>query len=975
MSTSSNWSALCPDPFVPVEPAPAGSGFFLTGDRAIGIESGSVNLFVAPFDARTGQAVGTGLPIAEVEAGQLLFPVPVRFERDGTCHRLLAMPLPGTELRQSRAPWTDLVRRHEDALRPFDQFVSLLLTPFHRDMPPPRTRVITASDLESRGEFSWPAGTPFRPGQGVLWIQLHSGFCLLNGDEEQLLLAEGAAFPLVPQTWFLATDPAAVSARRTPDWLAAPDFPARFEAVFRQYLRAVLVAVAFRTQRRQRRRNLLIRHEHDVVRGVTARLRGLMQDAPSPAGPMESLAAVSPALSVIRRIARACGSTADLPVIPIESPPHPDAMSRRLEHANLFHRRIRLAGPWWKEEGPPLIAFRTDDRRPVALVHQRGQWWAFDPAEGEDRPLTPETAAAFEASALCVYPRLPSTPVRLRDVLKLAFRGLAPDLRTALGVGLLGGLVALTPSRITSTLFNTIIPTADSFQLFQMAVLLFSAAFAAALFELSRSLFMLRVKTRANDQLQAAVWGRLLNLPAGFFGRFSAGDLAQRVMGVDAMRAMLADHLSLAAMALLFALPNLGLMLYYNRVLAGAGLLILLLYAVLLAAIGALQYVNQREEYRRDGRLSGFALQAITGMAKIRMSISENRAFAKWARLFAEKVEWKSRSIRNRNTLAVLGSVFPAAAMGLFFLLIGTRWKGAGLNTGDYLAFHAAFTALAAAFTGFAAVIPSLLATFALYKRLEPVLDAAPEINDTQKSPGDMDGNVEMRNVTFRYHPDLPPVLRDITLHAAPGEFIAIVGPSGAGKSTIARLLLGLETPESGGMYYGGIDLATVNRRELRQKIGTVLQSGHLLQASIYDNIAGASGMSMDDAWEAARLAGCDADIRAMPMGMHTLVTNSAVSGGQRQRLLIARALARNPRIILFDEATSALDNETQAHVADSLERLNATRIVIAHRLSTIQRADRIYVLDAGRIVQTGTFDELLRQPGLFHRLAQRQQL
>jgi len=238
-----------------------------------------------------------------------------------------------------------------------------------------------------------------------------------------------------------------------------------------------------------------------------------------------------------------------------------------------------------------------------------------------------------------------------------------------------------------------------------------------------------------------------------------------------------------------------------------------------------------------------------------------------------------------------------------------------------------------------------------------------------------IDGNVELRNVTYRYGEDLPPVLNDVTITAKPGQFIAIVGPSGAGKSTLARLLLGFYQPESGGVYYGGIDMASVNPRDIRRQIGTVLQGGGLMQTSIYDNIAGASGMTLDDAWEAARLAGCDADIRAMPMGMHTRVHNGTVSGGQRQRLLIARALVRRPRILIFDEATSALDNETQAHVSKSLERLNATRIVIAPRLSTIIHADTIYVMDAGRVVQQGTFHELIHQPGLFQLLAKRQML
>lgn len=973
MNTAETWRQLCPDSFACADTLAGGAGFFLADDRVRYIESGSVNVFIGCFDPPTGQPLGTHLLVAGLDAGQLLFPMPVNLDKDDRRYRLLAIPLPGTVLRQSRAAWQELVRQDAHAQQGFEQYASQLLTPFAREMPPPRTRVITWSDLDGKRHFQYPAQTDFRPGQGLLWVKLEDGYCVLNGDEEEMLLAPGVEFPLAPQMWLHTLEPVAISCRTTAEWLAAGDFPAACEAVFRQFMRAVLVAVAYRNQRRQWRQRRLLEHEQAAMQSVAARLRRLMQ------GPRERPApttALSASHAVIQRVARACATTVELPPAPADDTGGAaPAITELLEQCNLFYRKITLGPRWWREEGMPAIAFRKEDGQPVAVFHEQGQYHCYDPAAGTEAPLNAETAGHLDPTAISVYARLPARPLQLRDVMALAGLHLKTDFRAAFVIGLIGGLVALAPARVTSTLFNTIIPTADYFQLVQMGLILFGAACTGTLFELSRSLLMLRIKTRANYQLQAAVWGRLLNLPAGFFGEYAAGDLAQRVMGVDAIRAMLADNVSQAAMALIFALPNLGLMLYYSGVLTGVGLLAMLAYVVVLMAIGYANYGNQGEEFRHNGELSGFTLQAITGIAKIRMSISENRAFARWAEMFSERIKWKSRVINNQNLLAVLGALFPPLMTGIFFLVIGSQWKDTRLNTGNYLAFNAAFSSMAVAFTGFASIIPSLLATVALYKRLTPVLAAAPEIADMQKPAGEIDGHVEIRNVTYRYRPELPLVLKGVNLSAQPGEFVAIVGPSGAGKSTIARLLLGLDTPEAGGVYYGGIDLAAVNRREVRKQIGTVLQGGGLLHASIYDNIAGVSGMSLEDAWEAARLAGCDADIRAMPMGMHTLVFNGAVSGGQRQRLLIARALARNPRVILFDEATSALDNEAQALVSDSLDRLNATRVVIAHRLSTIMRADRIYVLEAGQVVQTGTFEELLNQPGLFQRLARRQML
>jgi ABC-type bacteriocin/lantibiotic exporter with double-glycine peptidase domain len=259
----------------------------------------------------------------------------------------------------------------------------------------------------------------------------------------------------------------------------------------------------------------------------------------------------------------------------------------------------------------------------------------------------------------------------------------------------------------------------------------------------------------------------------------------------------------------------------------------------------------------------------------------------------------------------------------------------------------------------------------------DPLVSAEVEIADDRKPPGELTGSVELSRVTFRYVPEGPPVIDNLSLRVAPGEYVAIVGPSGSGKSTLFRLLLGFEKAESGAVFFDGKALDTLDVSAVRRQLGVVLQNGRLATGSLYENICGGLQLPLDHAWDAARIAGLDDDIRKMPMGMHTAIAEgvNTLSGGQRQRVLIARAIARRPRILLFDEATSSLDNRSQAIVSDSLEALNVTRIVIAHRLSTVRRADRIVVVSEGRVVQSGTFAALSEEKGVFANFAQRQLL
>jgi len=272
-------------------------------------------------------------------------------------------------------------------------------------------------------------------------------------------------------------------------------------------------------------------------------------------------------------------------------------------------------------------------------------------------------------------------------------------------------------------------------------------------------------------------------------------------------------------------------------------------------------------------------------------------------------------------------------------------------------------------------VLSSSLVVIPLYERAKPILETAPEVDAAKTKPKTLRGDIEVSHVVFRYEPAGRPILSDLSIHIAPGEFVALVGDSGAGKSTLLRLLLGFEMPESGTVYYDGQDLRELDVRALRRRIGVVLQDDKPSAGSLFDNIAGCANLSLDEAWEAARMVGLEEDIKAMPMGMQTVVPPgwSGFSGGQIQRLLIARALARRPGILFFDEATSALDNNAQAVVSQSIESLKVTRLVIAHRLSTVLGADRIYALRQGQVVEAGTFKELMAKEGYFYELAKRQ--
>jgi ATP-binding cassette subfamily C protein len=490
-------------------------------------------------------------------------------------------------------------------------------------------------------------------------------------------------------------------------------------------------------------------------------------------------------------------------------------------------------------------------------------------------------------------------------------------------------------------------------------------------------LAFLRIEGVSNWKLQAAVMDRVLRLPTSLFREYTVGDFVDRAMGVDAARRILTGRTLRGMMAGVFSLFSIGLMIYYDVRLAMIAIVLTLVRALLIVTTSAIRLYYETRYFSQQGKLGGFVLQLISGIGKLRVADATARALAIWSKQFAAQKRNFVMSQQASNFLAIFETSYPLVATLIIFAAASFFGSGLLLDVGSFLAFFSAFGQSMGSIGSWASAVSESLIAIPRITRLRPLIAGPAELSDERKSPGALSGAVELSRVTFRYVENGPPVLDNVSLAIAQGEYVAIVGPSGSGKSSLFRLLLGFEKPESGTVFLDGKAIDTLDIGAVRRQLGVVLQNGKLASGSLYDNICGGVQLPLAQAWEAARLAGLEDDIKAMPMGMNTVVSEgvNTLSGGQRQRIMIARAVARRPRILLFDEATSALDNQSQTIVSTSLGNLNVTRIVIAHRLSTVRRADRIIVLVEGKVVQTGSFSELSNTPGMFASFAQRQLL
>ena len=665
---------------------------------------------------------------------------------------------------------------------------------------------------------------------------------------------------------------------------------------------------------------------------------------------------------------------------PVDIPEEIEDITAQLEYAlrpsGLMVRDVELEEGWQNDAyGPMLGQFKETG---IAVALMPGTLYGYyykDPTTGKKTRITKKNAGLFSRDAICFYQPLPMKKLGIPNLILFMKNSITRgDLIAIVLMALAVQLVGMIEPRVYSLITGKVLQSHNLHLMAGLGVFLLTSAFASQLIGLARSLLMQRLNTKSSMAVEASVMMRILSLPASFFRKYSSGELSSRARSVNSLCSMILDSVLTTGLGSIMSLLYIAQIFSFAPELVWPSLVIIIATVAISITSTFAQVGISRKSMQLSAQEFGMSYAMLSGIQKIRLSGSEKRAFARWGRLYAEK----ARLDYNPPTFLKVNNVLVTAisligTIVLYYMAIKTN-----VGVGEYYAFSAAYGRLMGAFTALSGIVASVASIRPVLEMAEPILKAEPEISSDKMPIDSVTGHIEMSSVSFRYDQNSPYVLNDLSLDIKEGEYVAIVGKTGCGKSTLVRLLLGFEKPEHGAIFYDQRALENLDPRSLRKHIGVVAQNGQLFQGDIFSNITiSAPELTLDEAWAAAETAGIAQDIREMPMGMQTVISEGqgGISGGQKQRLMIARAIAPKPKILIFDEATSALDNRTQKQVSDALDKLNCTRIVIAHRLSTIRNCNRILVMDKGAIIEEGGYDELIEKGGTFAELVERQRL
>ena len=936
-------------------------------DNVYFVETGSVDLFMV--DVVNNRPQGRRTHFIRIQKGEIMLGFELlRTRLSDTSYGIVACGLPGTKVRVIHR---DKVLKHAEILRVteglhglLDQWVKRIsLEVNEENIPRELVDVVPATQQELS------PGVNFTAPKETVWIYHKSGKIKFAGVTELEPWSKVIFLPLVRGSWIETLSDCEIVTVSSEEYFKRD----KNLISIRRFQRICLDSLARIRQNNFEAAALasMTRAKQEEVTVDTALASLSLFGSESEKQPFVLSSQERPLLAAVRLVCEACNIEFNISAMKTENPMLADVLTT----AHIRSREVLLRSNWWTDDGSALVASEHETNNPIALIPRNGGYFLVNPAKKTTQKVTAELAQTIAPKAYELY--RPFLPRALNgfDLVKFSLFGSGRDLMTIVLAGfVLGGIGMLMPFSMGLVIDN-FIPNAKTSLLIQMGLALTIAAFANAMITVAQTLATIRIEIRSSTAIQAAVWDRILSLPVPFFREFGAGDLAHRAGGIDTIRRALSGGTINLLLSSGFSLLNFFLMLHYDSKLALVGLG-LGLGSVTLAGVISFSTVYMRRELAKiEGDLSSLSLQLLTGIQKIRVAAAENRAFGQWAQLFGRKRSLEYRVGSIVNTFDVVSSIYPTFSTAVIFFMVVQSVRSGKLGAGDFLAFNAAFGIF---LNGLLAIVGKAVELFDLlpvYERAKPILGAVPEVREGSEHPGELMGDIQISYLTFRYEKEGAPIIDNVDFSIRRGEFVALVGTTAAGKSTLMRLMLGFEKPESGGVYYDGKNLDTLDVSEVRRQMGVVLQNGSLVGNDIFENIVGNRDLTLDEAWEAAEAAGIADEIRAMPMKMHTVVLQGGMnfSGGQRQRLRIAQAIANKPRIVFFDEATSALDNKTQAIVSESLDKLHATRIVIAHRLSTIRNADKIIVLNKGRIVQQGTYDELMEQDGEFRTQAERQ--
>lgn len=667
-------------------------------------------------------------------------------------------------------------------------------------------------------------------------------------------------------------------------------------------------------------------------------------------------------------------------VKPTEVPDSFKSLNDRLEFLlrphGVMRRNINLEKGWYKNAFGAILGTRKDDGSAVAFIPKGlSGYMFFDAPSGKWIKLSKKNENHFETEAICFYKPFPLKKLTLPLLMRYITETLsvADIVLVVLATFVVSATGLLTPM-LNSILFSTVVESRNMRMLIGITVFMVCVTVSTMLLQSVKALLTARVGIKLDLSVQAATMMRILSLPADFFKHYSSGELSSRSQYIQTLCSMLVSTIFSTGLTSVFSLIYISQIFVYAPSLVSPALIIIFVTIAFSLVTTFWQMHYSQKQMELSTKESGMTYALISGIQKIRLSGAEKRAYSRWSKLYAKQVEMTYNPplfLRVNGAFSLIISLTGIIVM--YYMSLKSS-----VSVSEYYAFNTAYGMLSGAFMSLAGIATTIARFKPIIEMAKPIMDAVPEVSEGKSVIGRLSGNIELNNVSFRYNENMPLVIDDLSLKIRSGQYVAIVGATGCGKSTLMRILLGFEKPQKGAVYYDGKDLNSIDLRSLRRKIGVVLQNGKLFQGDIYSNIViSAPHLSLEEAWDAAEMAGIADDIRRMPMGMHTIISEGSggVSGGQRQRLMIARAIAPKPKILMFDEATSALDNITQKIVSDSLDKLRCTRIVIAHRISTIKQCDRIIYLEKGKIVEDGTYDELIEKNGKFAELVERQRL
>jgi NHLM bacteriocin system ABC transporter ATP-binding protein len=940
-------------------------GQFMAIDPSSGwlVDDGSLDVFVVV--APEGVPVGRWTPLLSVQPGSIVTgALPT-----ARGHAMLCRLSPGCKVRQIKLD--ELQRqvqgtpaRQAQMSERVDRWLSPLLDEVHYRLAPTDFAPI------SRGQrYDLPADGVARAIDDVSWVTLEKGGARLLGRERSRALAMGEPAVLSPADWIVAEVESRILVQGTGDLLEGGKLWTALTAINAQAVSLTALRIARIEEEEAARMAAREERDAEVLAETTRMFRAILEGRVLRGFRVGE----EPAFAAATRVGQAMGIEIREPPASARSGPRVDPINAIAQASHARIRTVRLIGQWWERDYGPLIGYLKRGDTPVALIRRGRSYDMYDP----NSPDQPRRVDATEAKELrfdgrMLYRPLPGRPISGWELFTHGMRGGRRDVLTMFVAGAAAAGLGLLVPIMTGVVLGTLVAEAQTRRITELCLLLIISAVVSALLAVFYNIASLRIEGRLDENVQAGVWDRLMSLPPKFYRGSSTGQLATAALAISNVREQLSGLAAKGLLAAIVAVANFILIIVLDPLLALITLLLVLFSVGLSLVVGRRQLGRQRANFELLKEINSRTFQLIGGVAKLRASASEDRGFAYWASAFAAGREQSVAIRASQNRLTAFNAAFTVFGSIIAFFVVG---QVITISTSTFLSFNVAFFQVLGSILVVSTTMMLGVTVAPMLEGVTPIISAEPETAEAKEDPGELSGHIEVSHVSFKYDESGPEILKDISFTTRPGEFVGIVGASGSGKSTLLRLLLGFESPTSGAVLYDEQDLGDLDVVSVRRQTGVVLQNGTLFQGDILMNIIGSGLYTYDDAWEAIQACAMEDDIDQMPMGLHTVLSEGAstLSGGQRQRLLIARAIVARPRILFLDEATSALDNRSQEIVTESLRKLNATRVVIAHRLTTIRDADSIIVMDAGRIVQSGTYDELMAQEGVFSMLARRQ--